>query len=266
MKKITSKKLRNYGAMSAAILAGANAFGQVVYTDIDDVTLVPGDEGFLIDLNDDGTTDFEIENFPAAGAVIFPGINGSANSNAFVGFQSGNFEYPSNLVAGDVIDATSPTTPAGERGDLNFYGCAYTNSQFCDGVVDGFIGLIFQFNGNTHYGWARVDVAADVSEYTLRDFAFDATPDAPIVAGDNALSLADNVIEGLSTYVSNNVLTIDARQPLEAVTIHNVSGQVVISQKLSNTTESVNLSALSTGMYIATIETEGKVKAIKFVK
>lgn len=268
MKKITSKKLLNYGAMSAAILGVANASGQIVFTDIDDVTMAPGDDAVLIDLDGNGSTDFSPENFDAAGgagAVIFPGVNGGViATNGLIGTSSAGFTYPSNLAEGDVIDGTSPFI-LGDRGDLNFYSCAYSNSQFCGGVTDGYIGLVFDLDGNTHYGWVRVDVSADATAYTVKSFAYNSVADEAIMAGQT-LSLEDNTIEGFSSFVSDNVLTLNARTPLESVTIHNITGQEIISQKLSNTIETIDLNGLSTGVYIATVAVEGKLQAIKFVK
>ncbi len=245
--------------MSAALMVGANASGQIIFTDIEDLNIT--DLGVAeIDIDNNGTIDYT----PAAGANAAAIYAGEAN--AFVGFDVGGYFYASNLSAGDIIDETSAFTSPSIRADLNFNGCYYSNSQFCDGVVDGFVGLAFQIDGNTHFGWMQVDVAADGSGFILKSYAYEATPDTAIAAGDDALSLEDNIIEGLTSFVANNALTISARNPLENVTIHAINGQVVVSQKLANTTETINLSALSTGVYIATVETEGKVKAIKFVK
>lgn len=275
MKKTTSKKLRNYGALSAAIMATAAVSGQNVFTDIDDVTLDAVTGGNIdIDLNQDGLIDYNLQISVVAGGTSFTITPDAANNagGAFVGIAAAGFQYPFLLSADDVIDTSSGFTDPGARGDLNFYGCAYTNSQFCGDIVDGYIGLLFDFNGNNHYGWILLDSSVPPSPngntgtVTIRSYAFNATPEATVIVGDETLSLEDNAIEGLNSYVANDALTITARSPLENVTIHNLNGQVVVSQKLNNTTETVNLSALSTGMYIATVQTEGKVQAIKFVK
>jgi hypothetical protein len=268
MKKITSKKLLNYGAMSAAILGVASANGQIVFTDIDDVAMSPGDPAVNIDFDENGSIDFSLQNFDAtggAGAVIFPGVNGSTVSNSFVGFANGNFQYPSNLAEGDVIDATASTTAAATRADLNFYSCAYSGSQFCGGNTDAYIGLVFNLDGASHYGWVKIDLTADATTYTVKSYAFNSVAGEAISAGQT-LSLEDNKIEGFSSYVSNDVLTLNARTPMESLTIHNISGQELISRKLSNSTELIDLSALSTGVYIATVSVEGKLQAIKFVR
>jgi hypothetical protein len=275
MKKTTSKKIINYGAMSAAILGAANVAGQVVYTDVEPDEVIGLNGSFNIDLNADGIADFNPQVFDGgvngAGAVIFPTSSGSnsnqgSNGNGFVGFLNSNYNYPSNLSSGAVIDANAAFR-TDVRGDLNFYSCNYSGSQFCDGVTDGFIGVSFELAGNTHYGWIRVDVSADASLITVKDFAFDATPDAAIVAGDNALSLEDNTIDGFSSYVdANNILQLDARVPLNNISIFNVTGQEVVSKSLSNNSESIDINALSTGVYIARVAVAGTETAIKFVK
>lgn len=275
MKKITSKKLLNYGAMSAAILGVANVSGQIVYTDIDDVTINELGTTTSVDLDQNGDIDFSLDlpNFTGGfGFVGFPGTDQGggmgSTDNVFVGFANGNFFYGSNLAEGDIIDATSPTTDPLRRADNNFYGCAYSSSQFCGDLTDAYVGLVFQLNGNTHYGWARIDVNvpdANSGTLTLKDYAYNSVANAPILAGET-LSLEDNTIEGFSSFVSDNVLTLNARTPLETITIHSITGQEVITQKLSNTTATIDLNGLSTGVYIATVSVEGKLQAIKFVK
>ena len=85
MKKITSKnlskRLAQYGAMSAAVMAGADANGQVVYTDVDpDVTLQVGDV-FSLDFEADTFEDLSINNPDglAGGnaAIVFPSSGGA---------------------------------------------------------------------------------------------------------------------------------------------------------------------------------------------
>jgi hypothetical protein len=50
------------------------------------------------------------------------------------------------------------------------------------GGSSGFLGLRFEFNGNTHYGWANLTVNPDFST-TLHDFAYEACPDEGIHVG-----------------------------------------------------------------------------------
>ncbi|WP_343768137.1 T9SS type A sorting domain-containing protein [Gangjinia marincola] len=270
MKKITSKKLLKYGAMSAAILGASSATGQIVYTDLDPDQDSQTGDAFPFDLNDDGIDDFSLDIFDAAGgpgAVIFPGINGSVNSsNGFIGFTAGNYTYPANLSSGAVIDGNA-TIVEGNRGDLNFYGCAYSNSQFCDDTIDGFIGLKFVVDGNTHYGWVRLDLTGDASNMIIKDFAFNATPDTAINAGDQGdLSIEDSVFEGFDYFNNNDELTLRASNSLEKVEIFNVLGQKVTSQLLNNQTETIQINSLESGVYFVNAVIEGRNKSFKITK
>ena len=274
MKKITSKKLSKrllqYGALSAAALGVADASGQVVYTDIDpDQVLNVGDE-FAMDLLDVGLVNFTVNNPDglAGGnaAIVFPSSGG-----AFAGFTAGSYQYPALLAEGDVIDSAAGFTAAGARGDLNYYGCAYSNSQWCETVVDGYLGIRFDnlVGGTTHYGWIRMDTDVNGTNLiTVKDFAINATPDEGIAAGEGGvLGVNDNSFEGFSYFIdANDILTLKASTNLENVVLYNVVGQEVISQKLSNTSETINLSNFTSGLYIVTVTIEGQAKSFKIVK
>jgi len=266
--------MRNYSAMSAAILASAVASGQVVLTDIDDLTFSPGDADggqYNMDLNDDGTIDFTITIAEAAGGLSFVTRPSDAdlnlNGGAFVGMPAGNYQYPQQLAEGDVIDTSSPRTDAGVRGDLNFYGCAYDNSEFCDTGNDAYLGLVFDFNGNSHFGWALMDYATDAATgtFTIKAFAFDATPEAPITAS-LTLGVENEVFNSFEHFMSNEVLTLKAASAMENVVIYNINGQVVLNKSLSSTTETVDLSAQATGVYIAKVTIDGAEKSFKITK
>ena len=285
MKKSTSKKLFNYGAMSAALLGTASVSGQIMYTDLEPDGIINAGEAINIDLNGDGINDYspgvvDVENGFGANLFttpdvdpfisVFPGSTG----NGFVGQQieapdTANVDfyyYVSNLTRDTPIGPDS-TIQRDVRGFLNFYSCAYPNSQFCNNVTDGFIGLALNLEGATHYGWMRVDVTRDAGFFVIKDFAFEATPDTEILAGEGqVLSLSDNTIEGLTSFVANNTLTISAVNPLQKVTINSLNGQEVISRELRSTTETIDVNALSTGVYIASIQSEGITTAIKFVR
>ncbi len=271
MKKITRKKLSErllqYGALSAAALGVADASGQVVYTDVDPDAVLNVGEDYIIDFTA-ALTEFTVTNPDglAGGnaAIVFPSSGG-----AFLGITAGGFEYPALLNEGDVIDGAAGYTANGIRGDLNYYGCAYSNSQWCGAVTDGYIGVRFVFNGNTHYGWARLNTDVNGSNLiTVKDFAYESSPGVGIEAGDDGgLGVNDNTFNDFEYFVdANNLLNLSATNSMEKVVLFNILGQQVLSQKLSNTSETVNLSSLKTGVYIATVTIDGNSKTFKIVK
>ena len=64
--------------------------------------------------------------------------------------------------------------------------------------------------------------------------------------------------KALSVKSSNN--------PLSSIKIYNILGQSVVNKKLSGYDESLNLSSLVDGMYIAQVEIDNTIKSIKFLK
>ena len=241
---------------------------------IEDTTAAPGDANdgrFNIDLNDDGTADFSITIAEAAGGLSFVtrprDQDNIANGGAFVGIPAGNYQYPQLLFAGDEIDTASPRTDAGVRGDLNFYGCAYSNSEFCGFEEDVYLGLVFDFQGNSHFGWVHMDFDTNdtTGTFTVKGFAFDATPEATVVVGE-VLGTDDNNFSGFSHFVSDSQLNMKATTAMNNVVVYDISGKQVISQDLATTNAQINLAGLNTGVYIATVTIEGAEKTFKFVK
>lgn len=69
---------------------------------------------------------------------------------------------------------------------------------------EAYLGFAFQEGGDFHFGWMRLQVAADGSSYVLKDFAYHTGPRVPIRAGDKGTEeppflMAENTVfhEGL---------------------------------------------------------------------
>lgn len=274
MKKNTKTSLSNnlakYGALSLAIAGVADATGQVIFTDVDpDFVGIAGNPAaeFLGDFNDDGTNDLRIIAGLVGGAgEAFTAINNDAGSvsGLTVGQMVGNYTYALNLEEGTLISAG--TGDFGNVGSLCYLdGIADTFCGAGNSTPNGFAGIEFTVGGNTHYGWIEL-TGVTGSTFTVTGFAFNATPDEPIAAGDTGLSVNDQAFENFNYTVANGMLTMSAKTALENVTIFNISGQQVINKGLSSTNENVEISNLSTGVYIATVTVEGRAKSFKFVK
>ena len=269
-KKSLSKRLLQYGALTSAALGVSDAAGQIVYVDVEPDAIIAVGETFSTDFEEDGFEDVSVAN-PADlangfAAVVFPSSGG-----AFVGFTAGAYQYPALLNEGDIIDDASGYTEVGVRGDLNYYGCAYSNSQWCDTVVDGYLGVKFNnlLGGTDHYGWIRMDTDVNGTNLmVVKGYAFNLTPDTVIEAGDEGvLSLQDEYFNDFNYYIAtNSQLVLNASTSLENIQLHNLLGQEVFSKSLSNTNETINIESLDTGIYIAKVSIQGKSKSFKIVK
>lgn len=272
MKKITSNKLNkrmaSYGAMALAIAGVSDAAGQINYTDIDPDEVLTGTR-FLLDLNGDSVTDYEISNDGVFSGAT-PGTTArvyTSNSSSILGLNAGgNYNYPFALSEGAPIDDTQATwiTNANYQ-TLNWQGCAYTNSQWCDGQVDKYLGLRITIGADKYYGWVRMDIPGDASSITIKDYAINTVANEGLTAGQGALGVADNNFEGFNYFVANSILNLSANTPMQKVVLHNMLGQEVISQKLNSNTAGINLAGLKAGIYLATVSIDGASKTIKIV-
>jgi len=246
MKKITSKKLLKYGALSAAIAGIADANGQIVYTDIADFT-GGGAVDYNLDLNNDTTPDFII-NAISSNASIFAVFLNSNSSNSFLGSQP-NYTYPFAMNAGDPISSGQ----AGwyNNGTLNYVSCLYGagSSNWC-GVTDKFLGLRFDVGGNTHYGWARLDVSASGDSFTIKDYAYNSTPGAPINAGQ---TLSTNEFENNNTRIvalNKSIALYNLPQSIEYKVV-DITGKSVMSGNLvASDSYVIEANTLANGVYI----------------
>ena len=102
----------------------------------------------------------------------------------------------------------------------------------------------------------------------VKGYAFNLTPDTVIEAGDEGvLSLQDEYFNDFNYYIdTNSQLVLNASTSLENIQLYNLPGQQVISKKLSNTNETINIASLDTGIYIAKVSIQGKSKSFKIVK
>jgi len=260
MKKTTQnsfqKRLAQYSALSLALVGLTDANGQVIYTDVVPDQTGPGQYAF--DLNADADTDFFINQ---AGDSVTPyavrgaPIGGTANSfqNAMMGITASSFNYPSNLTSGQVVSSASPWVSAYAYNDF-CYGSGYPASNFCGGVVDGFVGLRIRFvaAGPFHYGWARLDITASpTATYTLKDFAYESTPGAPITIPDPAtLGVEDNQFSNIKIIALNKSIALYNLNTNTSYKLFSMTGQVVMEGNINSDTHVIEANSAASGIYI----------------
>jgi len=81
------------------------------------------------------------------------------------------------------------------------------------------------------------------------------------------LNVVDVVFNNFSYFVdANNVLNLRSGTPMQSVELFNVIGQQVVSQKLSNSEETLDISNLESGVYITRVSINGLSKSYKIIK
>ena len=80
------------------------------------------------------------------------------------------------------------------------------------------------------------------------------------------LAVGTNEFKGFKFFVANDQLNLVAKTSMESVVLYNMLGQQVVSQKLNSNNETVALSGLQSGVYIASVTIDGATKTFKIVK
>lgn len=185
-------KLAAYSAMAGAFMAtAANADAQIVYTDITDFTGVSGDL-VSIDMDADSTGDFLLfANSNTAGNWSWVYAIGNLSSygyggpsNMIAGYTGAILPYGSALDAGDLIGPALGFISNGTNvGWLASMYSSVTYAPFAN-AGDKYLGVKFISGGTLHYGWMRLNCTVGPVTYTIKDFAYEATANTAIIAGD----------------------------------------------------------------------------------
>jgi hypothetical protein len=188
--------------------------------------------------------------------------------------------YPFALEGGAIINA-----------DLNFYnydlqvmgivsfttdGSAdhgYYANWFGFGIdetIDKYIGLKFPLTGENYcYGWIRCDVKDNGRTLIIKDYAYETTPDYPIVAGDT-LHYSDvvdtNSDNPVFVYSHNENIYVNLKVSADArISVTNLSGQEIIRYETIELMSTIDMTSVPHGMYIVTVEFKNILYANKVV-
>lgn len=214
--KDSNKKLLKYTSLASAVLGGAGANAQITYTNITDTTVDTHKGTYDLDLDQDGSSDFRITQYLDTGSTglvdaIFIAPYDSISARSMGELQNG-FSYPFKLVPGDSIGADELWNGNTETnvGYLvyQFDGTPYPNSNWKGPVTDGFMGLRILKTDGLHYGWVRLNVAADNRSFTVKDFAYNTVVNEGLLAAEPTLSAVEQMLELISIGQSGTELRL----------------------------------------------------------
>lgn len=299
-------KLRSYSLLAGSLLGvrfSANA--QIIYTDvIPDDTIKASNvwgsmaQSFDLDLNNDGVTDFTLADgmqefhYWGYAAVVFGGGSFVGIGNiyqtdpSYWSWQGGApYKLSSNDSIGPSNDWVSPVGFASNWyvgidglslsslfGFNVWQGGEFQFGYWNNGVVDGFVGLRVNINGDYLYGWARLDVAADAGWMIIKDYAVNLTANSPILAGQclcPPTGVEQSVNSKLTIYpnpVSEKLFLsgLDGQWNEADILIYDLSGRKILSQKFSSSQNAMDVSSLSNGIYFLELKNEDNVLVEKF--
>ena len=197
------KKLQKYLLLTSSALTSGILHAGIVYTDVNpDVLLDTDGDLYNIDLDTSGTTDFSVIFSEKGGwggqnsAYIY-GENGN-EVGAYIGYS--NYQYYLNVYNNyDLISSQLDWKNEGIFGSFYFGGgggYGGNSNGAWSSQTNKYVALKFYKGTDTFYGWARFDVSNRYEEITIKDYAYDDTPNTSIVAGDktNTNLIAINIV------------------------------------------------------------------------
>jgi hypothetical protein len=206
------KRLKSYALVAAtagvgAFAAAVPANAAVIYVPTQ-ITLINGQVN--IDLDGDGTTDFTLvdrEKTQLFYSNRMLGVAGAAGASVVK-----NHGGASAMAMGSIISSGRSFQPVDKaRGRMESIGYRCVTSSACQtfkigpwqSVKNKYLGFKFTINGQTHYGWARLNVKSQYQaggnsmiQVYLSGYAYESTPDMSIKAGQTTGADASAEVPG----------------------------------------------------------------------
>lgn len=148
-------------------------------------------QSFPLDLNHDGKVDFKLTNFASCGTdqCHYNLLQKPAIDNSVMGYF-----FVSQLLLASALKRGSRIGPgaAFHNGTAGLVEIVYSEGPGStdvfgpwNNVQDRYLGLKFKIQGQTHYGWARLNVEVSKTKIsaTLTGYAYETIPNKPIIAG-----------------------------------------------------------------------------------
>ncbi len=231
---------------------------QIVYTDIPDAT---PNATYPLDLNNDNVVDFLIQ-FDLVDKLMCKPQNNNAYSGDFIG----GINLPWALSASNSIcdslatwyDTNNPGTMALGTSVGNWVGA--TNKYLALKLIVG---------SNTHYGWARIDVLPSSTSFTIKDYAYESSPNACIQAGQTSLGINENSTHAdfsifPNPFNASTTIQTTGHFNHATLTIYNTHGRTVKQlSSISGQTILFSRDDLPSGLYFIGLTEEKNIMAVE---
>ena len=284
MKKITSTptRLLQYAASATAFLGMQQVNATVVYTDLDPDQLIGGEGAeFTIDMNEDGTDDFNFSIYSFSGTGTYLGftftygvkvalaaaINGNEILGEMVTYSGYSGIYAPVLPDDEAISSGDNFAEgAGTLGvvfNVSLLGApyySYTGGNWLDTSM-GFMGIRINIDKDRYYGWIRLSVSDDAATITIHDYAYESEPNKPIFTGQTATGIEEMPIMQAEVYANGNILNISIPEDLDQLdgSLFDLSGKLVKKLDISAGTQAISCNELASGNYIVSLQSDSGV-------
>ncbi len=257
-KIIFLKKMLSLCSIYILFVINSRLYSQIIYTDILDAT---PNATYALDLNNDTIVDFLIQFDSSNKVICIP-----QNNNAYLGNYVGGVHLPWALSASNSICDTLTTWYDSKNPGTMAWG---TSIGYWVGAVNKYLALKLIVGTNTYYGWARIDLLATSTSFTIKDYAYESTPNTCIHAGQTILGINEDSNKNIYSIFPNPLISSTTIQTIAnlknaTLTIYNSFGQTLKQvNNISGQTVSFSRENLPNGLYIIRLTEENKIIAVE---
>ncbi len=256
------------------VVLSSRASSQVLYTDIVPDTVVQAIVGnptaeFYLDLNNDGKRDFRFVHF--APVPVFTAVE--------------VYCFPDDIEEGVMVEAFDQRPSAAKKG--NAITMALSSKQFVNTYHDGvnsalfinnaddltepwdtgedrYLGVAISLNDGWHFGWIRLNMPANASSFTIKDYAVELTPEKTIYAGDMGTTAVDRPELASSepeihTAGKSLFVTLPPAAANATLALYSILGTHAGSFELPNSSNMIDLRGATPGVYAALVNVGNRV-------
>jgi Secretion system C-terminal sorting domain len=188
------------------------------------------------------------------------------NNNAYAGeFINGTY-LPWALSQSDSICSSLATWYGSNNPGTLALG---SSTGYWAGQIDKYLALKLIVGTNTYYGWVRLDILASSSSFTIKDYAYESTPNTCIQSGQTVLGMneySSNTIFSIfpNPFISSTTIQTTDHLKNASLTICNAYGQPVKQVKnISGQNVSLSRDNLPRGLYFIKLIEANKIIAVE---
>jgi hypothetical protein len=241
-------------AMSLMLTASAALHASIVYTDCADNT-VTYTNSVSVNLNNDATAEFTLSDNGSGSPD--PVTAGTMFDNTQLNFvtwaMDADWDAFKNLSYGTMINASAGFYTQGDC----YFNPFWATHTFPSGS-DQYLGVEFKIGTAWHYGWVRVNLAAN-GQLTVKDYAYENVAGTAIAAGATSTTGMSETSNDISWTVFPSLCKDEVHisfNDLQSVStrVFDANGSLVMAAKLENASVyTLNISSLVPGLYFVEI-------------
>ncbi len=248
MKKIYS--------LISVFLGFSSLNAQIIYTDVNPDSIYTADERYYLDMDNDGTDDYIIEQVDS---IVFgnplEGVQlrsvGTVNEAVY---ETGSLTFLKGLAANILIDINQSwtvPTPSLPAGGVIMVGTTPTSAGDWSDAQEHYAGVYFTTGANSYYGWVRFTVTLDGLGFTIMDYAYHTTAEQPILAGATIDAVEENENGGFEIIKAGNSLMIqNTVTNNNTVEIYDMAGKLIESFTMNENYLTIDLEKYESGIYL----------------